>query len=127
MSTHHVHVVPHPQDRRVTGVVEVLSGAAGNCSGEGVDPAVDQVAEHERRDDQYAGQQHPLREEHQRSGAHAEGADERHGVGAHPEANEQVGDRRDDLGPEGAETFEHGGSRLPVRAGSTAATPRVRA
>ena len=82
--------------------------------------AVEEVAEHERGDHQDAGQQHALGEEDERARRHPEGADQGHGVRAHAHPDEQVGNGRDDLREEGAETFHHVGSRLPVRVGQTA-------
>ena len=67
------------------------------------------------RDHQDAGEQPALREADQGTRADAEGADEGHGVGADPQTQQEVADRRPDVGPELAEAFEHGGSRVSVR------------
>ena len=108
-----------PEDRRVADPVERRvqeSAERRHLTAGARHVAVDHVAEDEHGDEQNAGEEPPLREEHERAGADPQGAHDGHRVGTHPQAQEEVTDRRPDVGPELAEAFEHGRSRLAARA-----------
>ena len=85
-----------PEDCRVA---KAIQGAVkeraepGGALGEPGHVAVDEVAEHERRDHEHTGDQTSLWEEHQSSRAHAERADQRDRVRTDAEPQQELGDR----------------------------------
>ncbi len=88
---------------------------------------VDEVAEDERGDEQDPGEQVAAREERERADADTERADERDGVGADAQSQEQAHERRQhDVLPEALEPVQHVPRRLPVDACATAAGARGR-